>query len=128
MSPQVVALWASPIGLGRAARLGRRSRGILGRHGREAEHHETRAGHLAGCFRSHSRRGSAGPLGSSGRGIGRERRSIQAELVRSLTEEWPEARVIGHREVAVDPDKICPGYDVQVWLDNGREPLEEHIV
>lgn len=34
--------------------------------------------------------------------------------------------IYGHR--SFNPDKLCPGFDVQTWLMGGMAPLLEHIV
>jgi len=43
-------------------------------------------------------------------------------LIINLKEKYPRARVIGHNEVS---DKICPGFDVQEWLNENE--IDNHI-
>lgn len=37
----------------------------------------------------------------------------------------PDLVIRGHREI--NPEKSCPGFDVQEWLHEGMGPLEGHI-
>lgn len=58
-----------------------------------------------------------------------------AGLVASLQKQFPEARVLGHRDLSPDQDangivepfewlKTCPGFDVAAWLKGGMAPLD----
>jgi N-acetyl-anhydromuramyl-L-alanine amidase AmpD len=61
------------------------------------------------------------------------------ELIARLQREYPTAKVCGHRDFSPDLDgdgvierhewiKICPGFDVGLWLSNGMRPLPENIL
>ena len=58
-------------------------------------------------------------------------------LVSTLRQNYPAARIRGHRDFSPDLDgdgvierhewlKICPGFDVQTWLDGGMNPIAGH--
>lgn len=60
------------------------------------------------------------------------------ELVQARARDYPHMRLCGHRDFSPDLDgdgtiepheyiKICPGFNVNEWLDNDLEPLPEHI-
>jgi hypothetical protein len=60
-------------------------------------------------------------------------------LVDELQQRWPQARVVGHRDLSPDADgdgrverhewlKTCPGFDVAAWLQAGRMPLAQQVV
>lgn len=62
-----------------------------------------------------------------------------ASLVASLSRKFPEARVVGHRDLSPDLDgdgtvepqewtKTCPGFDVATWLEGGMAPLADHLL
>lgn len=55
-----------------------------------------------------------------------EQWSILRRHVELAQKRYPGLRVIGHREV--NPDKPCPGFDVQAWLRGGMEPMREHVL
>ena len=46
--------------------------------------------------------------------------------VRGLRLKFPDAQVVGHREL--NPGKTCPGFDVQTWLENDMNPDPAHIL
>ena len=48
-------------------------------------------------------------------------------LVTRLKGEFPEARVIGHYQVAVN-GKTCPNFDVPKWWDSGCVPDSKNIL
>lgn len=59
------------------------------------------------------------------------------ELLLTLRTRWPDARVIGHRDLSPDRDgdgavtprewtKTCPGFDVAAWLAGGMAALADH--
>lgn len=59
--------------------------------------------------------------------------SALADLVRSLQADYPQASVVGHRDLSPDADgdgvveprewlKTCPGFDVSTWLARGMVP------
>jgi len=61
------------------------------------------------------------------------------ELITSLCNKFPEARVVGHRDLSPDQNKngvvekfewlkICPGFDVSAWLASGMEPVATALV
>ena len=45
------------------------------------------------------------------------------ELLRDLVEEFPNAKIVGHREL--DDGKACPSFDVQGWLKENQEDIYE---
>ena len=47
-------------------------------------------------------------------------------LVRRLHGEYPEAHIIGHRDVATN-GKTCPNFDVSKWWENGCIPEDKNI-
>lgn len=58
-------------------------------------------------------------------------------LLKHLSKNFPDAVVCGHRDLSpdlngdgtIEPNewiKICPGFNVSEWLDNGLNPLPEH--
>jgi N-acetylmuramoyl-L-alanine amidase len=62
-----------------------------------------------------------------------------ATLVAALRQRYPNARVVGHRDLSPDANgdgvvqpqewlKTCPGFDVTRWLQGGMRPLPEHLV
>ena len=46
-------------------------------------------------------------------------------LIKDLAEKYPQATLHGHREFAA---KICPGFNVDEWVDNDFAPLVDHII
>lgn len=59
--------------------------------------------------------------------------------VRSLKQRYPQARIVGHRDLSPDLDgdgaveprewtKTCPGFSVADWLANGMRPLADHTL
>ncbi|WP_153117392.1 N-acetylmuramoyl-L-alanine amidase [Rhodocyclus tenuis] len=59
-------------------------------------------------------------------------------LVAGLQKTYPEAGVVGHRDLSPDTDgdgkvephewlKICPGFSVADWLAGGMAPLSDHL-
>lgn len=59
--------------------------------------------------------------------------------IESLTKKYPEARVVGHRDLSPDKDgdgvvepeewtKVCPCFDVSAWLTGGMAPLAGHLL
>ena len=46
-------------------------------------------------------------------------------LIESLMRLYPDAEVIGHRDV--NSHKECPCFDVREWMNRGMTPLNEHI-
>lgn len=57
------------------------------------------------------------------------------DLVSMLRRQYPEARVVGHRDLSPDTNengvvekfewlKTCPGFDVAAWLDGGMAPIK----
>lgn len=63
--------------------------------------------------------------------VGRDRfsqaqwQSLSANIS-GLKKHFADAGIIGHNEV--NHHKTCPGFDVEEWLMNGREPLEKHLL
>lgn len=51
-----------------------------------------------------------------------QRRSLHALLVK-LQQKFPDARVIGHRDVP-NTNKECPSFDVKAWWAANQPPLE----
>jgi N-acetylmuramoyl-L-alanine amidase len=62
-----------------------------------------------------------------------------AGTVRLLLKRYPDARVVGHRDLSPDLNgdgtiqprewlKICPGFDVAAWLAGGMAPLSDHLL
>ncbi len=60
-------------------------------------------------------------------------------LVRGLLQRYPNAKVVGHRDLSPDKDgdgtvephewlKTCPGFDVQAWVESGMKPLPENVL
>lgn len=58
-------------------------------------------------------------------------------LIVGLQKQYPDARIVGHRDLSPDKDgdgkieraewlKDCPGFAVQGWLDGGMKPLPGH--
>jgi N-acetylmuramoyl-L-alanine amidase len=58
------------------------------------------------------------------------------DLVTSLKKRYPEARIVGHRDLSPDLNKngivesfewlkTCPGFDVAKWLSGGMSPVPE---
>ena len=61
------------------------------------------------------------------------------ELITSLCKKFPDARVVGHRDLSPDQNKngvvekfewlkICPGFDVAAWLASGMAPVATALV
>lgn len=61
-----------------------------------------------------------------------------AALVEYLQKSYPQARVVGHRDLSPDRDgdgvvercewlKICPGFDVKSWLASGRQAPAKQV-
>ena len=50
-----------------------------------------------------------------------------AVLVTRLSEEYPEARIIGHYQVATN-GKRCPNFNVTNWLESGCVPHPKNIL
>lgn len=48
------------------------------------------------------------------------------ELMRVLVNRYPQARVLGHRDLP-NVAKECPGFDVAAWLSGGMAPLKAHV-
>ena len=59
-----------------------------------------------------------------------------ADLVDALRKRYPEARVVGHRDLSPDQNangivekfewlKTCPGFDVAAWLRGGMQAIAE---
>jgi len=46
--------------------------------------------------------------------------------VEALKNKFPGLKVIGHRQV--NTHKTCPGFDVQTWLANGMNPLQNQLI
>lgn len=46
--------------------------------------------------------------------------------IRLLQAAYPEARIVGHRELP-DVHKTCPGFSVASWLHEGMNPLAGHV-
>jgi len=62
-----------------------------------------------------------------------------ARLVGGLREQYPQARICGHRDLSPDKDndgqvepwewlKTCPGFDVRSWGRAGMKPLADHLL
>ncbi len=62
-----------------------------------------------------------------------------AEAVRLLKKRYPDARVVGHRDLSPDQNangivepfewlKTCPGFDVAAWIDGGMLPVTDHLL
>lgn len=58
------------------------------------------------------------------------------DLVAALKKRYPEARLVGHRDLSPDQNhngiverfewlKTCPGFDVATWLSGGMAPMPE---
>lgn len=45
--------------------------------------------------------------------------------ITSLKTRYPRASIHGHREFS---NKICPGFDVQKWLENNKAPLNDQVL
>lgn len=61
-----------------------------------------------------------------------------ADLVAGLLKKYPNARVVGHRDLSPDLNhdgtieprewiKICPGFTVADWIKGGMAPLTDHL-
>jgi len=75
-------------------------------------------------------------------GIDRYRRPqwlALADLIAELRKTFPDARVVGHRDLSPDRNgdgliepwewlKTCPGFNVAAWLDGGMHPLSNHLL
>lgn len=48
------------------------------------------------------------------------------ELVQTIRQDWPNAQVLGHRDLP-GVNKTCPGFDVYAWETGSREPVHGHI-
>ena len=62
-----------------------------------------------------------------------------ASAVRLLRKRYPEARVVGHRDLSPDQNrngvvesfewlKTCPGFDVAAWLESGMTPPAKAVM
>lgn len=62
-----------------------------------------------------------------------------ASLIRGLQLRYPNARVVGHRDLSPDQNKngivekwewlkTCPGFDVASWIKGGMAPMEDHLL
>lgn len=58
------------------------------------------------------------------------------ELVTALLQRYPEARIVGHRDLSPDQNqngivekfewlKTCPGFDVAAWIAGGMNPVAD---
>ena len=61
------------------------------------------------------------------------------DTVQTLTKQFPDARVVGHRDLSPDKNKdgkitprewlkLCPSFDVATWLAGGMEPINGQIL
>ena len=61
-----------------------------------------------------------------------------ADLVHGMQKKYPEAKIVGHRDLSPDANgngvvesfewlKTCPGFDVAAWLANGMQPTAKGI-
>lgn len=53
--------------------------------------------------------------------------SAAAALVERLMEEFPQAHVLGHRDLPA-VHKLCPGFDVAAWLAADMTPPAGHVL
>lgn len=76
--------------------------------------------------------------------IGTDRYSLEQfaslrVLIANMRQQYPAAKIIGHRDCSPDKNgdgvidhrdwlKICPGFDVQTWLDGGLKPLAANLL
>lgn len=62
-----------------------------------------------------------------------------AKLLEGLQKSFPNARIVGHRDLSPDRDrdgvvepgewlKICPGFDVRAWLRANKTPDPKHVI
>ena len=69
----------------------------------------------------------------------REQWTALANLVGGLRKTYPNARLVGHRDLSPDRDgdgtvepsewlKTCPGFLVAEWVRGGMVPLSGHIL
>ena len=60
-----------------------------------------------------------------------------AEIVQDRARRYPDAIICGHRDLSPDLNgdgkitanewiKLCPGFDVAEWLEEGVQPLPDH--
>ena len=52
--------------------------------------------------------------------------TLKSEVVSYQNRYGPALRVIGHREL--NHHKTCPGFDVQLWLQQDMEPMPGHVL
>lgn len=61
------------------------------------------------------------------------------DLIEQLRDQFPKARVVGHRDLSPDRDgdgkiethewlKICPGFEVSAWLSRRGVPDPQHVL
>ena len=60
------------------------------------------------------------------------------DLINALKKRYPEARIVGHRDLSPDQNKngivecfewlkVCPGFDVATWIEGGMAPLADAL-